>query len=291
MLIQETINEPDTLLKLFVDLDDQLLVLQPQLHSQQLPRDPRGGAPQLRTAEVLTMLIFGAWLGLTDKAKLYFTSSSITWRSFRLTALQQVCRRHQSRRARGGRLVETATASEPRGATRSSAGLARFDTRTSLQGGARQAAPHLQTARAQIAQRQRLLDGFKLHAQCDQRGRLCAVRLTAANVDDRHLLDPLSDWIETGIIVGDRGYISQERARELGRRGIHLYTPNRKNMKKLATPFQVACLQARHRIEECFEFLKCCFGMIRSTHRAEHAFALHLLVCLLAYSLYNSLFQ
>src|SRR5690349_20505425 len=72
MLIQETINEPDTLLKLFVDLDDQLLALPPQLNAQQLPRDPRGGVPQLRTAEVLTRLIFGAWLGLTDKVKLYF---------------------------------------------------------------------------------------------------------------------------------------------------------------------------------------------------------------------------
>lgn len=133
--------------------------------------------------------------------------------------------------------------------------------------------------------------GFKLHAQGAQRGRLCAVRLTAANVDDRQLLEPLADWIETSSIVGDRGYISQERARELGQRGLHRYTPNRKKLKKLATPFQVAYLQARHRIEECFEFLKCCFGMIRSTHRAEHTFAIHLLVCLLAYSLYNSLFQ
>ena len=72
MLIQETINEPDTLLKLFVNLDDQLLAVQPHLHAQHLPRDARGRVPQLRPAEVFTMLIFGAWLGLTDKAKLYF---------------------------------------------------------------------------------------------------------------------------------------------------------------------------------------------------------------------------
>ncbi len=91
--------------------------------------------------------------------------------------------------------------------------------------------------------------------------------------------------------MDDRGYISQAKAEELDRRGIQLFTPNRKNMKKLATPFQVDCLQARHRVEEAFEFLKCCFGMIRSTHRAAYAFAIHLLACLLAYSLFNLLFQ
>lgn len=63
------------------------------------------------------------------------------------------------------------------------------------------------------------------------------MRLTAANVDDRQLLEPLADWIETGSIVGDRGYISQERARELGRRGLHRYTPNRKKLKKTGDAF------------------------------------------------------
>jgi hypothetical protein len=72
MLIQETINEPATLLKLLVSLDDQLQALQPQLAAQQLPRDQRGGTPRWCTAEVLTIMIYGAWLGLTDKAKLYY---------------------------------------------------------------------------------------------------------------------------------------------------------------------------------------------------------------------------
>src|SRR5438876_1221681 len=94
-------------------------------------------------------------------------------------------------------------------------------------------------------------------------------RLMAANVADRQLLDPLCAWIEHGLVVGDRGYISQAKAEELGRRGIKLCTPIHKNMKKLATPFQVACLQARHRVEGAFEFLECGFGMIRSTHRAD----------------------
>ena len=60
-------------------------------------------------------------------------------------------------------------------------------------------------------------------------------------------------------------------------------------MKKLATPFQLA-LQARHRVEEVFEFLKCSFGLIRSTHRADFALPIHFCLCLLAYSFFKLLF-
>lgn len=42
MLIQETRSEPDTLLKLLVNLDDQES-LQPQPQTPQLPRDARAG--------------------------------------------------------------------------------------------------------------------------------------------------------------------------------------------------------------------------------------------------------
>ena len=72
MLIQAKINAPDTLLKLYVAIDEDLKALQPQLYAKQLPRDPRGGHPLLSAAEVLTVLVWGAWRGLKDKAALYF---------------------------------------------------------------------------------------------------------------------------------------------------------------------------------------------------------------------------
>jgi Transposase DDE domain len=93
----------------------------------------------------------------------------------------------------------------------------------------------------------------------------------------------------TGVVVGDRGYISEAKAQELGARGIYVITAIRKNMRKLASAFQLACLQARHRVEELFEFLKCAFGLVRTTHRAPYVLLIHLLVCLLAYSLYKQL--
>ena len=72
MLIQAKISGPETLLKLYVAIDEDLKALQPQLQARQLPRDPRGGVPTLSAAEGLTLLVWGAWRGLKDKAKVYF---------------------------------------------------------------------------------------------------------------------------------------------------------------------------------------------------------------------------
>ena len=123
-----------------------------------------------------------------------------------------------------------------------------------------------------------------------RRGRpACAFDLTTATVDDRQLLTPLTAWMKTGVVVGDRGYISGAKAQKLGARGIYVITAIRKNMRKLASQFQLACLQARHRIEELFAFLKCSFGLVRTTQRVLSALPIHLLVCFLAYSLYKQL--
>ena len=92
-----------------------------------------------------------------------------------------------------------------------------------------------------------------------------------------------------GIVVGDGGSLSQAKARELARRGVYLLTPTRKNMRHLASQLQLACLQLRHRVEELFAFLQNAFGAVRTTPRAVHALPIHLLSCLLAYSLYKSL--
>jgi hypothetical protein len=72
MLMQEKISGPDTLLKLSVAIDENLKALQLQLQAIHLPRDPHGGTPTLSAAEVLTILVWGTWHGLKDKAALYF---------------------------------------------------------------------------------------------------------------------------------------------------------------------------------------------------------------------------
>jgi hypothetical protein len=131
--------------------------------------------------------------------------------------------------------------------------------------------------------------GFKLHVQCDEAGRLSGFDLTTATVDDRNLRAPLTRWRRDGIVVGEGGYLSRAKAKELAQRGGYLLTATRKNMRHLASQFQLACLVLRHRVEEIFAFLKNAFGAVRTTHRAAHALPIHLLGCLLAYSLYKSL--
>ena len=72
MLMQEKINGSDTLLKLYVAIEEDRKALRAQLQAKQLPRDPRGSWPPWSAAEVLTLLVWGAWCGLGDKAKVHF---------------------------------------------------------------------------------------------------------------------------------------------------------------------------------------------------------------------------
>jgi len=60
-------------------------------------------------------------------------------------------------------------------------------------------------------------------------------------------------------------------------------------MHPLTRQLQSACLSLRHRGEELFEFLKGAVGAERTTHWAAYALPIHLLCCLLAYSLHKSL--
>jgi hypothetical protein len=240
--------------------------------------------------EVLTMLVWGAWRGLGDKAKQYYYLRGYHQADFpalgsyskfvdatnrysiELRGLLALILQHNRQAQYGSPIVlqDSTTVAVCKVVRARQHRTFRDWTRKSKTGSG-------------------WWFGFKLHIQCDTEGRLCAFDLTTATVDDRKLLAPLTRWIGAGIVVGDSGYLSQARARELAARGISLITTTRKNMRTLASQFQLACLQLRHRVEELFEFLKCAFGLVRTTHRAPYALPIHLLVCLLAYSLYKRL--
>ena len=290
MLIQEKISGAETLLKLYVAIDADLKALRPHLQARYLPRDPRGGTPVLSAAEVLTIFVWGAWRGLKDKAKLYFHLQTYhrpefptlgAYRKFveatnrysvELRALLALIL-HRNRHAQGQYPIV-------------------------LQDSTAIAVCHVARARQHRTFREWARKskngmgwwyGFKLQVQCEEAGRLCGFDLTTATVDDRKLLAPLTRWMTEGIVVGDGGYLSQAKAKELGARGVYLLTATRKNMRHVASQFQLACLQLRHRVEEIFAFLKNAFDAVRTTHRASYALPIHLLGCLLAYSLYKSL--
>jgi hypothetical protein len=251
MLIQEKISGPDTRLKLYVALDEDRKALRPQLRAKHLPRDPRGGHPMLSAAEVLAILIWGAWRGLKNKATLYFYLQSYHRREFPVlgayskfieaTNRYSVERRawlalilHRHRQAQGASpiILQDSTAIAVCHVAR-----------------ARQRRTFCPWARKSKHGRGWWY-GFKLHVQCDEAGRLCAFDLTTATVDDRKLLDPLTRWLKDGLVVGDGGYLSQAKATELAARGVYLLTTTRKNRRHVASQFQLACLQLRHRVED-----------------------------------------
>jgi DDE family transposase len=290
MLIQEKISGSDTLLKLYVAIDDDLNALQPQLQAKYLPRDPRGGTPMLSTAEVLTILVWGAWRGLTDKAKVYFYVRAQHPQEFPTLGAYS-------------KFVEATN----RYSVERRALLALMRYRNRQQQGAYPIVSQDSTAievchMARARQHRTFRDwarksknglgwwyGVKLHVQCNEAGRLCGFDLTTATGDDRKLLDPLTRWMQDGIVVGDGGYLSRAKAKDLAQRGVYLFTSTRKNMRHVARQFPLACLLLHHRVEELFAFLKNAFGGVRTTHRAAYALPIHLLCCLLAYSLYKSL--
>jgi hypothetical protein len=71
--------------------------------------------------------------------------------------------------------------------------------------------------------------GFKGHLLISDEGVITACSLTAANVDDREAIEDLLDQI-VGVIIGDKGYLDRDLFEQLGRRGLCLKTPLRKNM-------------------------------------------------------------
>ena len=64
---------------------------------------------------------------------------------------------------------------------------------------------------------------LKLHLVINNQGQIMAVRITAANVHDRHPLAALTAGLQ-GKVFGDKGYISKEMMQQLWQRGLHLIT-------------------------------------------------------------------
>jgi hypothetical protein len=71
--------------------------------------------------------------------------------------------------------------------------------------------------------------GFRAVMAMTSEGRIGAVVLTAANIDERAALDDLPDAIK-GLMIGDKGFLSADRKADMAARGIDLQTPVRNNM-------------------------------------------------------------
>lgn len=126
--------------------------------------------------------------------------------------------------------------------------------------------------------------GFKLHAVCDQRGRLVNLRITAGNLADVTQAEALlTQW--RGLALADAAYISATLRQKLWELGLFLLTPLRKNLKGLASPEQLGQIKGRQIIETGFSVLKERLGLLTALPRSLDGYLVHYVLVLLAYQL------
>lgn len=91
--------------------------------------------------------------------------------------------------------------------------------------------------------------GFRGHLSISASGVITSFALTAANGDEREALWDLTEAMQ-GLLIGDKGYISQSLSDELNRVGISLQTPLRSNMSETRPKPWVRVLQSVRRLIE-----------------------------------------
>lgn len=127
--------------------------------------------------------------------------------------------------------------------------------------------------------------GLKLHLSSDLKGRVLALKFTPGNSDDRSIFRKMNEKLR-GLFVADAGYISEDLERDFFIEHERLLlTCSRANMKKLSTPFQIALLNLRMRVEINFRVLKVCYGLVTSLPRSVDGYLTHYLGAIAAHLL------
>ena len=125
--------------------------------------------------------------------------------------------------------------------------------------------------------------GFKLHLIINEIGEILSFALTKASIDDRVPVPSLSKGIK-GKLYGDKGYISSKLTQQLNKKGVHLITGIRKNMKnKLLPLYDKLMLKKRFIIETVNGQLKEVSQIQHTRHRSPSQFVVNLLAGLIAY--------
>ena len=87
-----------------------------------------------------------------------------------------------------------------------------------------------------------------------------------------------------GLAAGDKGYLSKQKAANLEKKGLHLLTRVRKNMKeKLLSKFEKFFLGQRAIIETVIDQLKALCHIEHTRHRKPDNFIVNLISGLIAY--------
>lgn len=128
--------------------------------------------------------------------------------------------------------------------------------------------------------------GMKVHIVFNHKGEIVSFYISPGNVADNNeqILLKITKKI-FGKLFGDKGYLINEKLfKTLYRRGLHLITKIRSNMKnKLMPMIDKLLLRKRGIVESSGDILKEHMDMEHSRHRSIWGFFLHVFSCLTAY--------
>src|SRR5215218_3840000 len=122
--------------------------------------------------------------------------------------------------------------------------------------------------------------GLKLHFVINHKGQIVALKITPGNTADSAVLDEITQHL-AGKLYADKGYIGHALFHTLWRRGLHLITSIRRNMKNYLMPLaDKILLRKRFVIETVLDILKSEMGLEHSRHRSVINAMVHVLSCL-----------
>src|SRR3954451_21064972 len=125
---------------------------------------------------------------------------------------------------------------------------------------------------------------LKLHFVINHKGQIMALKITPGNTADSTVLDAMTRHL-AGKLYADKGYIGRELFHKLWRRGLHLITSIRRNMRNYLIPVaDKVMLRKRFLIETGLDTLKSEMGLEHSRHRSVINAMVHVLSCLVAYA-------
>lgn len=127
--------------------------------------------------------------------------------------------------------------------------------------------------------------GLKMTLTRDFKGRILGIKFTSPKKNDREIFKEINKDLD-GVFIADSGYTSKNLERSFYKEGkrIAIIKP-RKNMKKLATPFEIFLYNTRFRIEFDFRNLKLFYGLITSLPRSINGYIANYIYALLSYVL------
>ena len=126
--------------------------------------------------------------------------------------------------------------------------------------------------------------GLKLHFVINHKGQIMALKITPGNTADSTVLDEITRHL-AGKLYADKGYIGRQLFHKLWRRGLHLITSIRRNMRNYLIPLaDKVMLHKRFVIETVLDTLKSEMGLEHSRHRSVVNAMVHVLSCLVAYA-------